>query len=207
VSIAMDIYEMKSKLKESLSEERYKHSLNVMEEAVKLAERYGADTEKAKTAGLLHDCAKDLAKGKEEEFIKKYGIETDDIQRRSHALIHSILGMYIARDEYGVSDEEILSAICWHTTGKAGMTLLEKIIFVADYIEPGRNFEIAKKARIVAYEDLDKCVLLCADSTILYLMERGKLIHPYTLETRNDAILTLIRKGVDFSGLYAYGFK
>jgi len=192
----MDINAIKKKLKESLSEARYIHSINVMEEAVKLAVHYNADAEKARIAGILHDCAKNMGKEEEEKLLKKYGIVTDDIQKRSHALIHSMLGMYIARDEYGIDDEEILNAIYWHTTGRAGMSLLEKIIFIADYIEPGRDFDAAEKIRKHAYEDLDKCVLMCADSTIMYLIERGKLIHPYTLETRNDAILTLIRKGV-----------
>lgn len=192
----MDINEMKRLLKESLNEERYIHSINVMEESVKLALHYKAEVEKAKIAGLLHDCAKNISREEENELIKKYGIVTDDIQKQSHALIHSILGMYIARDRYQVTDEEVLNAIYWHTTGRAGMTTLEKIIFVADYIEPGRNFDVAKKVREHAYEDLDKCVLLCADSTILYLIGKGKLIHPYTLETRNDAILALSKKGI-----------
>ena len=104
--------------------------------------------------------------------------------------------MYIAREEYQVSDEEILNAIYWHTTGRPGMTILEKIIFVADYIEPGRNFEVAEKVRKYVYEDLDKCILLCTDSTIMYLIQKGKLIHPYTLETRNDAVYNLSKKGI-----------
>jgi len=192
----MDIIEMKIKLKESLNEARYIHSINVMEEAEKLALHYKVDAEKAKIAGLLHDCAKNVSKTEEDALIKKYGIVTDDIQKQSRALIHSILGVYIAREEYGVTDEEILNAIYWHTTGRAGMTMLEKIIFVADYIEPGRDFEVARKVRELAYEDLDKSILICADSTIMYLINKGKIIHPYTLETRNDAILTLSRKGI-----------
>jgi len=190
----MDLKEMRAKLKKSLSETRYIHSLNVMEEAVKLAVHYNADVEKARIAGLLHDCAKNIGKDEEERLVRKYGIVTDDIQRQSSALMHSIIGMYIARDEYGVDDEEILSAIYWHTTGRPGMTLHEKIIFVADYIEPGRNFDVVKRVREYVYEDLDRCILLCTDSTIMYLIQKGKVIHPYTLDTRNDAVLTLSRK-------------
>ncbi|AGC68212.1 metal dependent phosphohydrolase [Thermoclostridium stercorarium subsp. stercorarium DSM 8532] len=193
----MNIYEMKRKLKENLTEKRYIHSLNVMEEAVRLANRYGADVEKARIAGLLHDCAKNVGREKEDELIKKYGIETDEIQKHSHALMHSILGKYIAREEYGIYDEEILNAIYWHTTGRPGMTMLEKIIFVADFIEPGRDFDMAKKAREYAYKDLNRCIVMCADATIMYLLDSGKLIHPYTLETRNDAILALLRKSLD----------
>jgi len=192
----MNITEMKSKLKETLSEARYIHSLNVMEEAEKLALHYKTDVEKARVAGLLHDCAKNIGKEKEDELIRMYGIIMDDIQKQSPALIHSILGVYVAKEEYGVYDEDILNAIYWHTTGRAGMTLLEKIIFVADFIEPGRNFDMAKKAREHAYEDLDRSILICSDSTIMYLVDKGKIIHPYTLETRNDAILTLNRKGI-----------
>ncbi|ANW98581.1 phosphohydrolase [Thermoclostridium stercorarium subsp. thermolacticum DSM 2910] len=193
----MNIYKMKRKLKENLTEKRYIHSLNVMEEAVRLANRYGADVEKARIAGLLHDCAKNVGREKEDELIKKYGIETDEIQKHSHALMHSILGKYIAREEYGIYDEEILNAIYWHTTGRPGMTMLEKIIFVADFIEPGRDFDMAKKAREYAYKDLNRCIVMCADATIMYLLDSGKLIHPYTLETRNDAILALLRKSLD----------
>lgn len=190
----MTVDDMKIKLKKSLKEDRYIHSLNVMEESVKLAMHYNADVEKAQIAGLLHDCAKNIGKDEEQKLIKKYNIVLDDIQQRSPALIHSILGVYVARDDYGIEDEEILNAIYWHTTGRAGMTILEKIIFVADYIEPGRTFDAARKAREYAYEDIDRSVLLCADSTIMFLVGKGKVIHPYTLETRNDAILTLNKK-------------
>lgn len=190
----MTVDDMKIKLKKSLKEDRYIHSLNVMEESVKLAMHYNADVEKAQIAGLLHDCAKNIGKDEEQKLIKKYNIVLDDIQQQSPALIHSILGVYVARDDYGIEDEEILNAIYWHTTGRAGMTILEKIIFVADYIEPGRTFDAARKAREYAYEDIDRSVLLCADSTIMFLVGKGKVIHPYTLETRNDAILTLNKK-------------
>lgn len=190
----MDIKEIKSKLKESLNEERYIHSINVMKESEKLALHYKVDVEKAQIAGLLHDCAKNISRSEEKVLLSKYGIVLDDIQKQSHALVHSILGMFIAKEKYHITDEEILNAIYWHTTGRAGMTMLEKIVFISDYIEPGRSFDVAQKVRAHVYDDIDKCVLMCADSTILYLVNRGKLVHPYTLETRNDAILTLARK-------------
>ena len=92
------------------------------------------------------------------------------------------------------NDEEILDAIYWHTTGRAGMTLLEKIVFIADYIEPARTFDDTEEIRKNAYEDIDRAIVLSADSTIRYLLERKKLVHPLTLDTRNDAILTLYKK-------------
>jgi predicted HD superfamily hydrolase involved in NAD metabolism len=185
----MTISEMMNKLIGVLSEKRYNHSIGVMEEACKLAAHYQADVRKAEIAGLLHDCAKHI--GEQDAFLmlRRYGEEPDEIQKASFQLLHGLLGYYIAKEQYGVNDEEILRAIYWHTTGKAGMNLLEKIIFVADYIEPGRVFDGLDEIRKTAYSDLDLCVQLCADSTIRYVLSKGRLLHPLTIETRNDMIM------------------
>lgn len=185
----MTISEMMNKLIGVLSEKRYNHSIGVMEEACKLAAHYQADVRKAEIAGLLHDCAKHI--GEQDAFLmlRRYGEEPDEIQKASFQLLHGLLGYYIAKEQYGVNDEEILRAIYWHTTGKAGMNLLEKIIFVADYIEPGRVFDGLDEIRKTAYSDLDLCVQLCADSTIRYVLSKGWLLHPLTIETRNDMIM------------------
>jgi len=90
-----------------------------------------------------------------------------------------------------VEDREILDAIYWHTTGKAGMTMLEKIIFIADYIESGRNFEGVEEARKLAYTDIEKCIVLCCNSTIRYILQKGRLLHPYIIEARNDALMRI----------------
>ena len=132
---------MQEKLQSALSVKRYIHTMGVSEEAVKLAEIYGTptDCEKAKVAGLLHDCAKDYPQTLRERFCKEYKIKTDEIMEKQPDLIHPFLGAEVAKREYQIQDEEILNAIRYHTTGRANMTLLEKIIFIADYIEPHRE--------------------------------------------------------------------
>jgi len=185
----MTISEMKSKLKGVLSEKRYNHSIGVMEEACRLAAHYQADIRKAEIAGLLHDCAKHIGEQDAVPMLRRFGEEPDAVQKVSYQLLHGLLGYYIAKEQYGVTDEDILRAIYWHTTGKAGMTLLEKIIFVADYIEPGRDFSGLDEIRKTACIDLDLCVQLCADSTIRYVLSKGRLLHPLTIETRNDMIM------------------
>ena len=190
----MNIEDMKIKLQQSLNEKRYLHSIGVMDECEKLALHYEADVNKARIAGLLHDCAKNISQSEENTLLNKYEIKLDDIQKQSHALVHGILGMYVAREKYNKNDEDIIDAIYWHTTGRAGMTLLEKIVFIADYIEPARTFDDTEEIRKNAYEDIDRAIVLSADSTIRYLLERKKLVHPLTLDTRNDAILTLYKK-------------
>jgi len=186
----MTVTEMKNRLKGVLNPKRFKHSIGVMEEAKRLAEHYQIDVKKAVIAGLLHDCAKYVEADEAISMLLRYGEQPDEIQRISFQLHHGLLGYYIAREQYGVADEEILQAIYWHTTGKAGMTPLEKIIFIADYTEPNRAFNGLDEIRKTAYFDLDLCVQLCADSTIRYELSKGRLLHPLTIETRNDMIMT-----------------
>ena len=185
----MTIAEMKNKLMGFLSAKRYNHSIGVMEEACKLAAHHQADIKKAETAGLLHDCAKYIGEQEAIPMLKRFGEEPDHIQMASIQLLHGLLGYHIAKEQYGVTDEEILQAIYWHTTGRAGMSLLEKVIFVADYIEPNRNFTGLDEIRKIAYRDLNLCIQLCADSTIRYELSKGRLLHPLTIEARNDMIM------------------
>lgn len=192
----MTITEMKSKLRGVLSEKRYNHSIGVMEEACRLAAHHQADVQKAEVAGLLHDCAKYIGVQEAETMLRRFGEEPDEIQKVSFQLLHGLLGYHIAKEQYDVTDEGILQAIYWHTTGKAGMTLLEKIIFVADYTEPGRDFSGLDEIRKTAYRDLDLCVQLCADSTIRYVLSKGRLLHPLTIETRNDMIIKKLNSEV-----------
>ena len=131
----------KNKLKSTLSEKRYKHSLGVCDEAVKLAEKYGADTEKAYTAGILHDCAKGYDTDDQIKLCQKYGVVLDDITLACKPVIHAPLGAKIAKAEYGVNDKDVLDAIMCHTVAKENMSLLDKIIYIADMIEPMRDFD------------------------------------------------------------------
>lgn len=176
---------IKEKLQSALSIDRYIHTLGVAEEAQKLAAVYG-DVElvkKAEYAGLLHDCAKDYPDDMKKRFCKEYHVPVDDVMKKQLGLIHPFLGAEVAKREYGVEDEDIIGAIRWHTTGKPEMTVLEKIVFIADYIEPNRKpFDGLEKARKLAYENLDKAMAYILESTIEYVKERNRALHPYSVE-------------------------
>ncbi|MDI9483588.1 MAG: bis(5'-nucleosyl)-tetraphosphatase (symmetrical) YqeK [Bacillota bacterium] len=195
----MTFDKMRENLKLTLSRERFRHSEEVMNEALRLAEFYKVNIEKARIAGLLHDCARDAGKDEIYKVFEKYNVVLDDIQKKTPVLLHSILGSFYAREYYGVEDKEILDAIYWHTTGRAGMTMLEKIIFVADYIESGRNFEGVEEARKQAYKDIERCIVICCDLTIRYILQKGKLLHPYIIETRNEAITQIEAKKLNLA--------
>lgn len=184
----VEIERFKKKLGESLKPERYVHSLGVCAEAVKLAERYGADRDKAYIAGLLHDCAKGYGKRRQRELCEEYGIELDEITLRCPAVIHAPLGAEIAKREYGIEDEEILKAIRVHTVGGAGMSKLDKIIYTADMIEPSRSFEGVEELRRIAYEDLDRAVAAAVAQSIEFNLKKPSVIHPDTLAAWNDLL-------------------
>jgi len=167
-----------------LKNKRIPHVLGTEQEAIRLAERYGADVEKARRAALLHDCTKRLSMGEQLELCRKYSIELDELEQKALKLLHSKTGAAIARDVFGV-DDEIYSAIWYHTTGHAGMTKLEKIIYLADYIEPTRDFPGVEDLRRVCYEDLDRGLLLGLEMTIEEMTNMGNPVHHATLEARN----------------------
>ena len=143
-------------LESELAYGRFVHTMNVASTAASLAMCYGFDVDKAETAGLLHDCAKCMNLGKMLKICEKAGLELSDIEKNSGSLLHSKAGAELAQSRYGVKDEDILNAIRYHTTGRPGMSLLEKIIFTADYIEPGRdsapNLPVVRK---LAFESID----------------------------------------------------
>ena len=163
---------------------RIPHVLGTEQEAIRLAERYGADVEKARRAALLHDCTKKLDMPAQLALCEKYGIQLDELEQQALKLLHSKTGAAIARDVFGV-DDEIYSAIWYHTTGHAGMTTLEKIIYLADYIEPSRDFPGVDTLRKVCYEDLDKGLLLGLEMTIEEMTAMGNPVHRATLEARD----------------------
>ena len=135
-----------------LKHKRIPHVLGTEQEAIRLAERYGADVDKARTAALLHDCTKKLGMEEQLELCRRFGIQLDELEQRALKLLHAKTGAAIAKEVFGV-DEEIFRAIWWHTTGHAGMTLLEKILYLADYIEPSRDFPGVDALRKACYED------------------------------------------------------
>lgn len=184
----MTVEEMKNKLEEVLSSKRFKHSLGVMDTAVSLAERYGENKEKAAVAGILHDCAREIKGQAVFELCEKYHIGVNYITLSQPELLHGPLGAVLATEEYGVEDEDIIRAIYCHTTGRENMTLLDRIIFMADCIEPGRKFEGVDEVRELAYCDLDSSLVISLDSTIRHIIQKGKLIHPDTINARNFII-------------------
>jgi predicted HD superfamily hydrolase involved in NAD metabolism len=186
-----DIDYIKKDLKERLSKNRYNHSLNVMETAAELAKFWGADVEKCKLAGLVHDCGKLKDKNKIIEHCKTYNVELTDEEKNNPNVIHAFLGEKLAEVLYGIDDPEILEAIRYHTTGEKNMTLISKIIFLADYIEPGRNgmhFEDVKKE---AYKNIDKAMLKAYDYNIEKLLRLGEVIHTSTIRGRNDIVIRM----------------
>ena len=168
-----------------LDQRRVPHVLGTEETAARLALRWGAGEEDARRAALLHDCTKRLSREEHLALCRKYGIPTDAQERASGGkLLHAKTGAALARDLFGVSDA-IYSAIRWHTTGKPDMTLLEKIIYLADYIEPTRNFGALKELRPLAYEDLDQAMLRGLTIAVEDLSEKGMVLHPNSVRARD----------------------
>ncbi|WP_193774699.1 bis(5'-nucleosyl)-tetraphosphatase (symmetrical) YqeK [Vallitalea guaymasensis] len=174
---------IRNHLLKQLSENRYEHTLGVEKTAVSLAKLYNVDIEKARVAALLHDCAKNLSDDKKLELCEKYNIEVTEEQKKNLDLIHAEIGSVIAKYEYEIDDEDILNAITYHTTGKPNMSNLDKIIYVSDYIEPGRTkAPNLDEIRRVVMKDLDKALYMILSDTINYLKTSKKYIVPTTME-------------------------
>ena len=167
-----------------MREKRVAHVQGVEEEAVRLARRWGADETMARRAGILHDCTKYLELEDQLALCRKYGVELDALEQQAVKLLHSKTGACIARAVFGEPDE-VYWAIFWHTTAKADMTTLEKILYVADYMEPNRDFEGVERLRALAYEDLDRALLLGVETTIQEMIDRQLPIHSNTLAARD----------------------
>lgn len=159
---------------------RLAHIKGCEEECVRLARRWGADPRDARRAGILHDCTKYLELDEQLALCEKYGIPLDELERESAKLLHSKTGAAIAKYVYGESDA-VYDAIFYHTTGRGNMTLLGKILYVADYMEPNRDFPEVGEMRRLAYEDLDRAVALGAELAIQEMKEKNRVIHPNTL--------------------------
>lgn len=176
-----DFAEIEKKLKKYLDKDRLLHTLGVMYTASALAMAHGADMEQAQIAGLLHDCAKCISNKKKMKLCMKNGIELSPSEKQNTFLIHAKLGAHIAKEQYKVSDDEVLSAIRWHTTGKENMTTLEKIVYIADYIEPGRDkAPHLSWVRKIAFMDLDECMYYILKDSLNYLERNTKVIDPAT---------------------------
>ena len=167
-----------------LKPKRMPHVLGTEHEAAVLARRYGADVTSARIAALLHDCTKKISMEEQLALCEQYGIALDELERKNLKLLHAKTGAAIARDLFGVSDE-IYWAIYWHTTGKADMTKLEKVIYLADYIEPSRDFPGVEKLRRAVHADLEHGLLMALEDSIEEMRQRGNPVHPNTVEARD----------------------
>ena len=192
VVIKMDYTEITSELTKRLSPKRFRHSVGVSQTAQSLAVRFGCDKDKAKLAGLLHDLAREVPRNELLPRAQAFGIVVCDIERIEPVLLHASLAAKMAQAEFGINDKEILQAIILHTTGGLNMTMLDKIICLADAIEPNRSFKDADEIRKVAHNDLDKALLMALDQSICYIVKRGGLIHPATITARNQILLKSI---------------
>ena len=183
------IEEITASLKETLSDIRFRHTIGVAETARTLAEKWGADPDSAYLAGLVHDCAKEIPVKQMVESLEKHGYICDEMERQSPNILHAPLGSILAGERYGVEDTEVLDAVRYHTTGRVDMSLLEKIIYVADFIEPGRKYKEVQCVRDLAFKDIDKAVLKEADIVIKYIIDKGGVLHTESVRTRNSFLI------------------
>lgn len=188
------IEDIHRKLREVMHEKRYEHTLGVVEAAVYLAGKYGANAEDARIAALLHDYAKDFSEEELKNYIRHHKLEADNILMDAYQLLHGKVAAAIAEKDFKIESKDILNAIENHTTGREHMSLLEKIIYLADFIEVGRNYPGADDLRLRAEEDLDKAMLFAFNNTIKYVLEIGKLLHPNTVLARNEVLSKLLKK-------------
>ncbi len=179
-----DINKLRKKVKHNLDKARYQHTLGVMYTSASMAMSHGADLEKAMVAGLLHDCAKCIPNDEKYRLCEKYHVEISEAARTNPSLLHAPLGACLAKEKYGITDPEILNAIRYHTTGRPDMSLLEKIVFIADYIEPWREeLPDMDDVRYLAFRDIDQALVLMLGGSLEYLNSRNVPIDPMTQET------------------------
>ena len=173
------IEKIKEDLKNNLSEYRYEHSILVAQEAKKLACHYNVDEKKAYISGLVHDIAKEFSEEENEYYIEKYNLPRFDSKFKS--IIHSFVGAVYLKEKYDL-DDDICEAVRVHTIGSLNMSLLDKIIFVADKIEPGKDYLGIEEERVVAKENIDKAMILCLENNYIKLKSLGKEMYPVSLE-------------------------
>lgn len=172
------IDELREQLKEALPHKRFKHSVAVYATALKMAEHYKLPPEKIAVAALLHDCGREVPTPQLLAKARELGLEVDYVEERQQILLHAKLGAYFAEHKYGVTDPEILRAIRLHSTGAPDMTELDMVIYLADLIEPGRDFDGVEDLRKAVYKDLELGMLRTYAHTMRYLLDENLLIHP-----------------------------
>lgn len=182
----MDLKQAKQLAKKELSEKRYQHTLNVKKQAVHLAKLYGADPDRAALAALLHDVAKEMPRGELLQILRDNAIIAKNAQERPAPVWHGICAAILCQTRWGVTDPEVLSAIACHTTGKAGMGKLDKIIFLADMTSAERTYPEAEELRALAEKDLDQAMVTALGKNLAWMEESGKPIDPVSREAYDD---------------------
>ena len=181
----MERLQLISIVKQEMPERRWIHTEGVMQTAVELAHRFGGNPEKAELAAIVHDTAKYWAVDRMERIIRENNLDTAVLDYEKE-LWHAPVGAWVAEHSYGILDQDVLNAVRYHTSGRREMSLLEKIVWVADYIEPGRSFPGVDEVRVISETDLDGALLSGLDRTIAFLEEKGKRIYPLTLDARDN---------------------
>lgn len=182
-------------LKEHLSPYRLHHSVEVAKSAKYLAEKYGCDSEKCYLAGLLHDIQKEADKDETFLLAEKYSIEMTDIEKDAKKLWHAMTGAYFIKNEIGIDDSDIFLAVRYHTTGRSNMSLIEKVLFVADFISSDRNYDGVEIMRQKAEINLETAMLEGLEFTVSELISQHSVVHPDTLDAYNDIVMNYCMKG------------
>lgn len=185
----MDEKNIIKRLQRLLGPSRLKHSLRVREKVIHLSKFHRIDLEKASIAGLLHDVSRFMDRRGLLKFAEKIKMKIDPISRFEPKLLHAPLSAYIARKKFGIRDPQILRAVASHTLGRKNMTMLEKIVYVADHTEEGRSHAGVRRARMLAEADLDQAIVAISTSMIKYLLGKSLPVHPMTVEVRNYYLL------------------
>ncbi|WP_027088218.1 bis(5'-nucleosyl)-tetraphosphatase (symmetrical) YqeK [Cohnella panacarvi] len=183
----MDLDLLREATRGQMPDRRWKHTLGVVETAIKLAERFGGDIRKAELAALLHDYSKAWPISRMEQIIREQGLPSELLEH-DRELWHAHVGAWAVHAELGIADDEVLDAIRYHTSGRARMTKLDKIVCLADYTEPGRDFPGVEKIRKLAEKSMEEALIAGFDSTITLLLEKGRRIFPLTIDARNGLI-------------------
>jgi predicted HD superfamily hydrolase involved in NAD metabolism len=171
-------------IEKNLTEKRRNHTYAVVEESKKLALRYGEDIEKAEIAALFHDAFRGIPNSDLNNYIRKMGL--DDSYLNNCNLAHGKIAAFVMEREFNIVDQDVINAVCYHTTGRANMSKLEKIIYIADAIEPGRVYSGVDELRDLAYENLDKACLMSLNHTIAHINNKGMYLNEDTLKARDD---------------------
>jgi predicted HD superfamily hydrolase involved in NAD metabolism len=182
-------------LKAHLKTKRFEHCLGVESTARELALRFGCDAEKAALAGLVHDCAKSLELDKMMEYARQAGFPMDGMHGAGAGILHAPAGAILAMQQLGIADREVLAAVCWHTVPRPDMTTLDKVVSLADIIEPGRDFDGVERIRAAAKKDLDEAFRLSLARVMRHVLDEGLFLHPLTLQVYNELTLAKLADG------------